>query len=260
MFTTTSLLVPLVLLLCVASTATGQWRQIPGTDTTSYAVASVDAEHVYIGTQIGEMRRSSDGGQTWQSINSGLPDSSIFITLYQEPGLLLLCTGKGVYRSTDNGDAWSRTGAELTGPYTCHQVMRYGRYLVIASDSGVGRSTDLGLTWERIQSGLPSGYGSQALAFQDSTLYLGLRSRGIYRSADSGKTWRSSSNGIGPKSIESIGIGSSFMLAGTAPGYVLYRSIDRGISWVNIDSHLPKHVGFVFKQLFRDGIIVSGRQ
>ncbi|HVZ39244.1 MAG TPA: hypothetical protein VHI13_08215 [Candidatus Kapabacteria bacterium] len=124
----------LVLLLDVGVTyhAASQWRQIPNTDSTAYAVVSVYGRYVFAGTQLGNMRRSSDEGMTWEPISMGLPDNSILVMLFGELALLLLGTGKGAFRSTDEGNSWQSVAEYLTRGNTAHPFLRFGRRYVIA--------------------------------------------------------------------------------------------------------------------------------
>ena len=63
---------------------------------------------IYAGTS-GGVIRSRDGGETWVSINSGLPHSAI-LALVADPtvaGTVYAGTARGVYVTQNDGENWT---------------------------------------------------------------------------------------------------------------------------------------------------------
>src|SRR6266852_3350799 len=76
---------------------------------------------LYAGTN-GGVFKSTDGGNTWSAVNTGLP--ALFVnalaivpttptTLYAGTGI----SGGGVFQRTDGGNTWSAVNTGLTTPY-----------------------------------------------------------------------------------------------------------------------------------------------
>ncbi|MBS0171505.1 MAG: hypothetical protein JSR62_14235 [Nitrospira sp.] len=248
----------LLMVVTGRSTLLAQWSQLPGTDSIAYSVVFADDHYLFAGTQIGDMFRSADNGSTWEVANSGLPDSSIFVTLYGEPGLLLLGTGKGAFRSTDNGLHWQLVADQITSHKTVHQFFRLGQYLLMIADSGVARSTDQGSSWDTVHIGLHFAQSKYAIASNGGQLFLATQSEGVYRSIDSGVTWRPVNAGMEHELIYSLCAGINFILAGATDRILLYRSVDSGNSWSNLDKEVRDiSNGFYALATFGDSNVIG---
>ena len=103
--------------------------------------------------------KSTDAGQTWQQITSGLPSSSYFSRLIIHPSrsseLFAALGSSGLYRSTNSGVTW-----QIAVSGRCDDVLySLSGDTVFAIGSGIGgikRSTDAGATFQSFSSGLPS--------------------------------------------------------------------------------------------------------
>jgi len=164
-----------------------------GADSTLYVMSSDDWR----------MRRSTDGGQTWEptSIAFGeglIADPSNAGVLYRRDW--------GVARSTDGGTSWVESGPDLGPP--------------LPGESGPSVS---------------------ALALDPSdpaTLFCGRLEKGIYRSRDGGATWASLDLGAEPSAVLAIAVDptdSAVVYAGTAEDG-LFRSSDGGDHWAPVDT------------------------
>jgi len=117
------------------------------------------------------MYRSEDGGQTWESIEPGLPSAFGFpaVTHPRDPDTL--------YLIPLNGDV-------------------LGRYVHDAK-AAVWRTRDVGKTWQDLRQGLPQknvffNVLRQAMAADPLTpagLYFGTNTGELYASADEGESW-----------------------------------------------------------------------
>lgn len=131
------------------------------------AVAAVAADsgtagRVYIGTALGEVHRSEDGGATWTLLHK-FP--SAVAQLMQNPNdpavLYASVTGRGLWRSGDSGATWidvnprevkdgqpARSpirGSTAVRDLVLDYTVRDG--LVVASDAGLWRTDDGGVSW-----------------------------------------------------------------------------------------------------------------
>jgi photosystem II stability/assembly factor-like uncharacterized protein/pimeloyl-ACP methyl ester carboxylesterase len=167
--------------------------------TTSFTVDLSNPNVFYVGAKIDNTRpgsggeyKSTDGGASWQKINSGLDNLNITTTIISSSGIYLGSEG-GVFKSTDGGSTWSDTNNGITSllvddikfsaanPQLLY-VATYGR--------GVFRSSDGGMTWIKVSTGLGDVY-VRSLAIDpsnDSIVYAGTK-QGLFKSTDGGSTW-----------------------------------------------------------------------
>ena len=75
--------------------------------------------HIFAGNRGGGVFRSTDNGDNWTVINTGLPDFTfVFALAINGAGHIFAGTdGNGMFRSTDNGDNW-------ICQFSCHQQQR----------------------------------------------------------------------------------------------------------------------------------------
>ena len=75
-----------------------------------------DTNYIYAGAGGNDVRRSTDNGQNWQSINNGIPgNTSVRAMVVDSNSYLYAATGdSGIYRSVDHGERWSPLNSGLT--------------------------------------------------------------------------------------------------------------------------------------------------
>lgn len=162
--------------------------------------------------------RSSDYGVSWTNVNYSIPRGSMSKLentdryLFSGPlrssdlglhwyvtsppiyaitrmGNVLFATDSVVVQSTDQGTTWSRS---VKAPYT-NCLASMGTQLFSGSKS-VERSTDSGNTWNDAGGDIYTGVQQEtivSLAACGTTLYAGTELHGLYRSTDSGASWKS---------------------------------------------------------------------
>ncbi len=185
--------------------------------------------------------KSTDQGQSWFTINDGLPDLNVS-TMAMDPqnsDTLYAGVNDGIFKSTNGGGGWSPTAPP--GVYNIHDIAidPLDSNTIFAGGDGVfsyTKSTNGGITWS------PSrGIGhvnSFAIDPRDSeTIYVGV-SRGktggtVYKSIDGGDHWFSANQGLPEAFVSTVVIdhqNSNILYAGTA-GYGLYKSADGAAQW-----------------------------
>jgi len=216
------------------------------------AVAGVpDNPNVYyVGAASGGLFKTIDQGAHWEAIFDDQPVSSIgsLAIAPSDPNVVWAGTGEafirsnisignGIYRSTDAGRTWAHMGLDRTG--------RIGRVVVDPGHPDVVLACALG-----------HAYGPQ-------------QERGVYRTADGGKTWQRTlfvDENTGCSDIAMDARNPRILFAGMwqieihtwgrtsgGAGSGLFKSVDGGLTWKRLAGHgLPKSpVGKISAQVAR---------
>ena len=172
---------------------------------TGIAVDPGNSQDIWLGLEVDGVRRSTDGGDTWTSLNGDIPNLDIHnVTVAAgPPKTVVVVVNNDVYTSTDNGGSWDQLGIKEVFP------LGYPRGIMV-------------------QPGKPNVI---FLTIGDSTPG---RTGAIMRSKDTGKTWKSLPLPVEPNTAMWV-VGShhadpQVMYAGSRYGY-LYSSEDGGESW-----------------------------
>jgi len=144
--------------------------------------------HLFAATTSG-VRRSTDGGVTWDLFTGGLPAfpnlSSIVV---KADGELLLSGGSGIYKSSD-GEQWTASNTGLTSTFVRKLVIGPDGSVYAATSNGLFKSTDGGTSWAGIG---PAATVSAILVESDNTLWAGGLG-GLFRNP--GSDWTMVRNG-----------------------------------------------------------------
>lgn len=192
--------------------------------------------------------------------------------------------GDGIYRSEDGGKSWKNMGLQhsdhiggiVIDPMNSDVVYAaaYGSYHNEGGDRGVYKTTDAGKTWRRVL--FVSDYTGFSEIHMDpryrNILYAVAHQRqskgyitvsggdesGIYRSLDSGATWKKMAGGLPSENVGRIGLAISpanpdvvYALVQAKEEGGLYRSNDRGSSWTKQSGYNPAYP-FYMQKIFAD--------
>ena len=200
------------------------------------AAASVpgDPSVYYAGAASGGIFKTTDGGTNWSPIFDSEPVSSVgsLAIAPSDPNEVWAGTGEtfirshisvgaGIYKSTDAGKTWNLMGLEKTG--------RIGRVVIDPRNSDIVLACALG-----------HAYGPQP-------------ERGVFRTADGGKTWNRVlfvDDNTGCSDIAMDPNNPRILYAGLwqleihtwgrtsgGPGSGLYKSVDGGVTWRHLTGH-----------------------
>lgn len=252
----------------------------PGNRTSAVVGVPGDPLVYYIGASSGGIWKSTDGGTNWEPIFDEQLAQSIgaLAIAPSDPSIVWAGTGEafvrsnisignGVYKSTDAGKTWKHMGLEKTGrvgrvaidPYNPDTVFvaALGHCYGPQKERGVYRTKDGGKTWEHVLF-VDENTGCFEIAMDPNNprvLFAGMwplvihtwgrfsggPNGGIWKSTDSGETWkRLTGHGLPEPPIGKVGIAIApnnprvvyaLIETGHPNRGVLWRSSDGGDNW-----------------------------
>ena len=188
---------------------------------------------------------TTDGGQNWASIDSGLWPSPTVTTLVKA-GSNLIIGDLGLYIKTP-ADAAFRRPVGISETVIVNALMSNGQY-VFAGTSGGGeiyRSTDYGLTWSQANTGLGTQQDQVYSFCEKSGIIFAGAFDALYKSVDLGATWVLSNAGIqSGATITGMTVLGNDLFAVSRSNRRIYKSSDNGASWVSVNNGLPAIINF----------------
>lgn len=193
-------------------------------------------------------RRSVDGGETWQTVVTGLTAKQAWAVL-GGGGVFLVFTGsasadRSLYRSTDGGLTWAlNTTALPSSGFWYANAYGDGRFLAARwATTVMAVSDDGGASWSTRT--LPASRNWYGLAKGENRWLLSSRTnRVIYASDDNGDTWAELSTVPGTGTLGRITTGGGKVFVGPLGGTLgstMWVSSDLGETWETIT--LPRSV------------------
>jgi photosystem II stability/assembly factor-like uncharacterized protein len=154
------------------------------------AVDPARSDTVYLATFDG-LLRTSDGGASWVTL-PGLQHPTKIAVAPRARNVLYAEDGGRIMRSVDGGASWSQRSTSLEANYDVFAVdPRDPATLYVSKHDALLRSVDGGARWTVLRRG-DVALHVYVLAFDRSDprrLYAGTDGRGVFRSADAGRTW-----------------------------------------------------------------------
>jgi ligand-binding sensor domain-containing protein len=223
------------------------------------ALTSNAKGYLFAGTApSGEIFRSIDDGDTWESVYDNQQTYFICLTVDASDRLLAGTSRLGVLRSANDGKSWSPISDGLpmytTGykPVRAMAVKSDGSLFAATSD-GVYRSLDDGASWQPASTGLGCNWINCFAIDASGVVYAGTVDSedpfnyedacGVYRSSNNGDSWGPANHGL-PQSSNIwsiIAYSSNRLMLSTNDG--VFLSLDGGSSW----------------ELRNNGILTGGR-
>jgi len=209
-----------------------------------------DSRLIYLGTNDGQLFKSTDGGTSWRLLHPGLKRRQIVLdSIEEDPGNAghlyvggwdLRSDGGGLFESWDGGRSWSKVSLpEANVAVRAFAISKdHPRFMIAGTGAGVFVSSDGGKTWQQRGAQIKAFRQTESVAINPkdpSLLYVGTWHLG-YRSKDFGETWEQNSRGmISDSDVFSICIDThnpKTVFASACTG--LYRSVNYGASWTRL--------------------------
>lgn len=154
-------------------------------------VSQADPNTIY-GVYRGQLQRSSDEGKTWEVVNTNIGNIITLATDAASKDTVYAGTTNGLYVSQKKGSDWTKVGG-VNGAVTSVVINPVdGKTIVTYADGqGLLKSTDSGTTWTSLKGYSGNMVMQLAADTQNpSTLYLINQALEIYKTTDSGETWK----------------------------------------------------------------------
>lgn len=179
-------------------TASAQWTPLTSGLTSIRSMTHVGTD-LYAVNYPNGVKKSTDGGSTWNPVNTGLPSvgSNVFCESVGYNGSYLFAgTQSGIYRSNDGGASWALANGSLVASnsvYANKWFVNSGVTMAIfagsvANGGGIWRTSNNGDTWFIGHSGMGSNATVNAVTLVGTTLYASTNV-GLYTSVDNGLNW-----------------------------------------------------------------------
>ena len=175
---------------------------------TGIAIDPTSHRNVWVGLEVDGVRYSNDGGDTWASVNGGIPNPDVHNVAVSAgpPKTVFVVVNNDIFTSTDDGVTWNPVGIRQAFPWS------YPRGIMVQPDNPKVVLATIGDT-------TPGRIGA------------------VMRSKDTGKTWENLSLPVQPNTAMWVAniqpFDSKVVFAGSRYGY-LYRSDDGGDSWTKL--------------------------
>ncbi|GAB4577802.1 MAG: hypothetical protein Fur0022_05340 [Anaerolineales bacterium] len=201
------------------------------------------------------LKKSVDGGQTWEEINNQAWMTGIDALIAVDPSnpqTLFWGIWDGLYRSGDGGMTWSKV---IPGSMSQMAVSVFSMIVfdplspntiyTIDTTTGLYKSTDNGISWKHLSGGnFP--YLNQWLVIDpanSNVLYAKDYNRTLYTSADGGATWQATNlglpvNDIAWLAIDPINPALRYAIVNQGEFSGLFKSTDGGQTWAEIPAVL----------------------
>jgi len=173
---------------------------------TGIAIDPTSRENVWVGLEVDGVRRSTDGGDTWETINGAIPNLDVHNVAVAAgpPKTVVVVVNNDVYTSTNSGVSWKALGVRDVFPWSYPRgiMVQPGSPNVIFVTIGdttpgrigaVMRSKDTGKTWERLPLSVDPNSAMWVVNVQPAdpqVVFAGSRYGYLYRSDDGGDSWR----------------------------------------------------------------------
>jgi len=231
-----------------ASTDQGASWSASSTGMTSVGASAfgVNGSMVFAATNDSGVFISTDNGAHWSSANTGLPWNAVFAFAAVGGNMFAATNGGGVYLTTNNGTSWTVVNNGLPTNSQISGLVVGGTSLFgLTADGRVYLTSNGGTNWVQANTGFDvrKPIAITALLTTGSDLYAGTAYHGVYHTTDNGDSWTAANAPFDTLSISSLAsIGTTIFAttisgsndSGRSPSSRVYRSDNKGMSWVEV--------------------------
>jgi len=179
----------------------GAWQSrsagLPGASSTLYNDFAADPLHagtLYVATNPQGLFRSTNGGQSWQPANDGLPAGDLNVKgIAASPvngRVLISVAGQGLWRSDNQGGSWTRSDSGISYNTTLQGSVGIPAFspsvsgaAYVSNNDGVFASSNGGESWTPFNDGFSGAETVLTMAFHSAapdTVYAGTAVSGVW--------------------------------------------------------------------------------
>ncbi len=165
---------------------------------TSLALDWYNPDNVWLGTTAGDVIRSTDGGDTWTTLQRLKDDVTAIEISNADSRVVVVGTARNsIFRSPDGGATWVELEDQFDDFKKADRVAGFaqtadGKTMVMNSDFGLLKSADSGATWTPLALVTAQGevkiYAFSVALNDGNTIVYGTDST-FYRSTSGGSSW-----------------------------------------------------------------------
>ena len=251
----------LTLIICFGSFSFSQkiiWKQTDKSLSGNVNILANQNGTLFAGTIAG-VHRSTNGGASWELMNSGLKNTKVFALGVLNNTELYCGTQGGVFQSTNQGATWSDVTSNLPDKFiTTINAQSPTAIYVGTLYTGMFFSSDKGAKWTQVRGGLDTNKAVNAIVVRSTgEIYVGTTS-GLYRSDIKGKTFQEMKNNMPPgQNVYSIAVRSNgIVFFGTRDGKI-WRTTNNGNSWEKMFD-LQERIQVYSIIVAQNGAIIAG--
>lgn len=184
------------------------WYQIMGGDGMECVVDYTNDEIIYASVYYGDIRKSTDGGNSFTSIKPNKEIEGAWVTpfeMHTEVPTILYAGYKDVYVTYNGGKYWDKISENLTDNKNLQSLAvapSNDKYIYAATYEKIWLTKNGGESWEEITSGLPDNAISDIIVSETNPEIIWISFSGyssntkIYYSTNAGDQWNNYSNGL----------------------------------------------------------------
>lgn len=195
-----------------------------------WAMSFADEQNGWAGGYNGPMCRTSDGGDTWESVAP--PGSTVFALAFVDSasGWASGATFPdfGVYYTDNRGDTWTRQSCETSSPIRDLDFIDANNGWGVGYIGTIVRTDDAGASWDRQSSGTTQTLIGVVLADDRCGWAVGAGGT-ILHTSDGGTTWESQASGT-TTDIQAVACASDSRALAVGNNLIL-RTDDGGKTW-----------------------------
>ena len=184
---------------------------------------------------------STNEGDNWSKIDQNIMTARIDALLaFGDNDLLVGTLGQGIFRSTNDGITWYVANDGFINSEIYDLEIDNAGILYAATRDMVFNTDDDGITWEHKEAGLPSTLIYDLAIHEGNNSIFAATSWGLARSTDGGESWVTLMGNIPDNATYNsvaVNTNNGYIFVARA-GYGVYRSINNGDDWVEVNSGL----------------------
>lgn len=241
------------------------WQAIIGGDGFHVNVDPVDNSYVYAESQYGNLRRSTNGGNSFQNGTNGISGSDR--VNWNTPVILspfnpeIMFYGSNRLYTSNRAVSWTAISPDLTDGLHPSGSLAFGTLTAIAAsynnldviytgsdDGNVNVTFDGGTTWTDITDGLPDQYITSIAMIPDNDMtayvafsgfkYLDYTPR-VFKTTDGGQNWTDISSNLPNIPVNDIITYASENILFVATDLNVWYSKNDGANWTILGNNLP---------------------